>query len=132
VMRKAQVLVQSALEQLGLTEEELCRVFENELAQSRRAPIGRDTMIDYIIETDQDTKSFRGEPALRGLDLRVPAEVFSASSTGWERPPRSRHSWACCDTIAAARASRCPMPTAPSGSADALASSPRTKNCIRI
>jgi hypothetical protein len=29
----------SALEQLGLTEEELCRVFENELAQSRRAPI---------------------------------------------------------------------------------------------
>ena len=30
-------------------------------------------MIDYIIETNQLTKSFKGQPALRGLDLRVPA-----------------------------------------------------------
>jgi ABC-2 type transport system ATP-binding protein len=30
-------------------------------------------MIDYIIETSQLTKSFKGQPALRGLDLRVPA-----------------------------------------------------------
>ena len=30
-------------------------------------------MIDYIIETNQLTKSFQGQPALRGLDLRVPA-----------------------------------------------------------
>jgi ABC-2 type transport system ATP-binding protein len=30
-------------------------------------------MIDYIIETNQLTKSFRGQPALRGLDLQVPA-----------------------------------------------------------
>jgi GntR family transcriptional regulator len=40
VMRKAQTLVQSALERLaplGLTEDELRRVFENELAQSRAA-----------------------------------------------------------------------------------------------
>ncbi len=40
VMRKAQALVQSAferLEPLGLTEDELRRVFENELAQSRTA-----------------------------------------------------------------------------------------------
>ncbi len=29
-------------------------------------------MIDYIIETNQLTKSFKGQPALRGLDLRVP------------------------------------------------------------
>jgi GntR family transcriptional regulator len=40
VMRKAQALVQSALERLAplaLTEDELRRVFENELAQSRAA-----------------------------------------------------------------------------------------------
>ena len=40
VMRKAQALVQSAMERLaplGLTEDELRRVFENELAQSRTA-----------------------------------------------------------------------------------------------
>jgi len=40
VMRKAQALVQSALERLaplGLTEDELRRVFENELAQARAA-----------------------------------------------------------------------------------------------
>ncbi len=40
VMRKAQALVQSALERLaplGLTEDELRRVFENELAQSSAA-----------------------------------------------------------------------------------------------
>ena len=40
VMRKAQALVQAALERLallGLTEDELRRVFENELAQSRAA-----------------------------------------------------------------------------------------------
>ena len=40
VMRKAQALVQSALDRLaplGLTEDELRRVFENELAQSRAA-----------------------------------------------------------------------------------------------
>ena len=40
VMRKAQTLVQSALERLaplGLTEDELRRVFENELAQARAA-----------------------------------------------------------------------------------------------
>jgi GntR family transcriptional regulator len=40
VLRKAQGLVQSALERLaplGLTEHELRRVFENELAQSRGA-----------------------------------------------------------------------------------------------
>jgi ABC-2 type transport system ATP-binding protein len=30
-------------------------------------------MIDYIIETNQLTKSFQGQPALRGLDLRVPS-----------------------------------------------------------
>ncbi len=30
-------------------------------------------MNDYIIETSQLTKSFKGQPALRGLDLRVPA-----------------------------------------------------------
>ncbi len=30
-------------------------------------------MIDFIIETNQLTKSFQGQPALRGLDLRVPA-----------------------------------------------------------
>src|SRR5580693_851016 len=30
-------------------------------------------MTDFIIETNQLTKSFRGNPALRGLDLRVPA-----------------------------------------------------------
>jgi GntR family transcriptional regulator len=38
VMRKAQVVVQSALERLasmGLTEDEIRRVFENELAQAR-------------------------------------------------------------------------------------------------
>ena len=38
VMRKAQALVQAALERLaplGLTEDELRRVFENEMAQSR-------------------------------------------------------------------------------------------------
>jgi GntR family transcriptional regulator len=38
VMRKAQAIVQSALERLaplGLTEDELRRVFENELAQAR-------------------------------------------------------------------------------------------------
>ncbi len=38
VMRKAQVVVQSALERLallGLTEDELRRVFENELGQAR-------------------------------------------------------------------------------------------------
>jgi ABC-2 type transport system ATP-binding protein len=29
-------------------------------------------MTDFIIETDQLTKSFKGQPALRGLDLRVP------------------------------------------------------------
>ena len=29
-------------------------------------------MTDYIIETNQLTKSFKGQPALRGLDLRVP------------------------------------------------------------
>ena len=41
VMRKAQAVVQSAIERLaslGLTEDELRRVFENELAQSRSAP----------------------------------------------------------------------------------------------
>jgi GntR family transcriptional regulator len=40
VLRKAQGLVQSALERLaplGLSEDELRRVFENELAQSRAA-----------------------------------------------------------------------------------------------
>ena len=40
VMRKAQAVVQSALERLaplGLTEDELRRVFENELAQARAA-----------------------------------------------------------------------------------------------
>jgi GntR family transcriptional regulator len=40
VMRKAQTLVQSTLERLaplGLTEDELRRVFENELAQARAA-----------------------------------------------------------------------------------------------
>jgi GntR family transcriptional regulator len=40
VMHKAQALVQSVLERLaplGLTEDELRRVFENELAQSRAA-----------------------------------------------------------------------------------------------
>ena len=39
VMRKAQAVVQSALERLaplGLTEDELRRVFENELAQSHQ------------------------------------------------------------------------------------------------
>ncbi len=30
-------------------------------------------MTEYIIETTQLTKSFKGNPALRGLDLRVPA-----------------------------------------------------------
>ncbi|MEP7352626.1 MAG: ABC transporter ATP-binding protein [Acidobacteriota bacterium] len=30
-------------------------------------------MSDFIIETHQLTKSFKGQPALRGLDLRVPA-----------------------------------------------------------
>ena len=30
-------------------------------------------MTDFIIETTQLTKSFKGDPALRGLDLRVPA-----------------------------------------------------------
>jgi ABC-2 type transport system ATP-binding protein len=30
-------------------------------------------MTDFIIETNQLTKSFKGQPALRGLDLRVPA-----------------------------------------------------------
>jgi ABC-2 type transport system ATP-binding protein len=30
-------------------------------------------MTDFIIETSQLTKSFKGHPALRGLDLRVPA-----------------------------------------------------------
>ncbi len=30
-------------------------------------------MTDFIIETSQLTKSFKGQPALRGLDLRVPA-----------------------------------------------------------
>ena len=30
-------------------------------------------MIDYIIETTQLSKSFKGQPALRGLDLRVPS-----------------------------------------------------------
>ena len=30
-------------------------------------------MTDYIIETSQLAKSFKGQPALRGLDLRVPA-----------------------------------------------------------
>jgi lantibiotic transport system ATP-binding protein len=29
-------------------------------------------MSDYIIETNQLTKSFKDQPALRGLDLRVP------------------------------------------------------------
>jgi len=29
-------------------------------------------MTDFIIETNQLTKSFKGQPALRGLDLRVP------------------------------------------------------------
>src|SRR5580700_3916777 len=29
-------------------------------------------MTEYIIETNQLTKSFKGQPALRGLDLRVP------------------------------------------------------------
>jgi GntR family transcriptional regulator len=40
IMRKAQAVVQSTLERLwplGLTEDELRRVFENELAQSRAA-----------------------------------------------------------------------------------------------
>jgi ABC-2 type transport system ATP-binding protein len=30
-------------------------------------------MTDFIIETSQLTRSFKGQPALRGLDLRVPA-----------------------------------------------------------
>src|SRR6204780_1776765 len=30
-------------------------------------------MTDFIIETNQLTKSFKGQPALNGLDLRVPA-----------------------------------------------------------
>jgi ABC-2 type transport system ATP-binding protein len=30
-------------------------------------------MTDFIIETNQLTKSFKGQPALRGLDLRVPS-----------------------------------------------------------
>src|ERR1700686_287364 len=30
-------------------------------------------MTEYIIETHQRTKSFKGQAALRGLDLRVPA-----------------------------------------------------------
>ncbi|MGP0071836.1 MAG: hypothetical protein ACLPWF_07875 [Bryobacteraceae bacterium] len=29
-------------------------------------------MTDFVIETDQLTKSFKGQPALRGLELRVP------------------------------------------------------------
>ncbi len=33
---------------------------------------GRESMTDFIIETNQLTKSFNGQPALRGLDLRVP------------------------------------------------------------
>ncbi len=31
-------------------------------------------MSDFIIETSQLTKSFKGHPALRGLDLQVPAD----------------------------------------------------------
>lgn len=44
LLRKAQAVVQAALERLtplGLTEEELRRVFENELAQSRDGRVGK-------------------------------------------------------------------------------------------
>ena len=42
-------------------------------------------MTDYIIETSQLMKSFKGQPALRGLDLRVPTGSIFGSSAAMGR-----------------------------------------------
>jgi len=49
-------------------------------------------MTDFIIETSQLTKSFKGQQALGGLDLEVPrgASTVSWAAMARAKPQRSR------------------------------------------
>jgi hypothetical protein len=93
ILRAVHSLVRDAIEwlaSLNLTDDELRRVLNDELAKTRTAPpaerFPRKSMTDFIIETNQLTKSFKGQPALRGLDLRVPpgSALFSSVAGGRE------------------------------------------------
>lgn len=77
VMRKAQAIVQSAVERLStldLSEDEIRRLVENELACSVLIRMRKGgSMSDFVIETAGLRKSFKEKAALNGLDLTVPA-----------------------------------------------------------
>jgi DNA-binding FadR family transcriptional regulator len=100
LIRKAQTVVQSAIERLmllGLAEDELRRAFENELAQARerrlRGGEGREAMTDFIIETSQLCKSSRTNPHCAAWTCRcrlVASSVSSAATVPAGPPPLKR------------------------------------------
>jgi ABC-type lipopolysaccharide export system ATPase subunit len=95
-------------------------------------------MTDFIIETNQLRKSFKGQPALRGLNLRVPrGSIFGF--LGRNGAGKDHHHQDP-DGIVAIRQRRRtrvwspgqPMPIAPSKFAAVSVSSQKTRNCIPI
>ena len=73
-VRAGQAIVAAAVERLqsrGITDAEIRRLFEAELAGLRKV---EDTVADpFVIETVELRKAYDGVEALRGLNLQVPA-----------------------------------------------------------
>jgi len=93
-------------------------------------------MTDFIIETNRLCKSFHSQPALRGLDLRVPAgSIFGflgRNGAGKTTTIKSLMGLLRCDSGTAHVFGRpSSMRTMRSKSAAGSGSSPRIKSCIR-